>query len=166
MQKKGPERKPAYTLEKCLTVQVKRFDLTILNAVIAARAFEMCAQTVQMTADAVLSQMEYEYGLYQYEDPAGAMISINSSLILTHRTKIGETAFFCGRVRKISDQYGAQIYLICENDYGNFNISLPRVKWEKLSSAVYRSDRHGLLHCRVCSGRKKSCHLKRVIMTN
>lgn len=101
----------------------------------------MCAQTVQMTADAVLSQMEYEYGLYQYEDPAGAMISINSSLILTHRTKIGETAFFCGRVRKISDQYGAQIYLICENDYGNFNISLPRVKWEKLSSAVYRSDR-------------------------
>ena len=140
--KKGARKETGiYSGEVLDLYKRKRFDLTILNAVIAARAFEMCAQTVQMTADAVLSQMEYEYGLYQYEDPAGAMISINSSLILTHRTKIGETAFFCGRVRKISDQYGAQIYLICENDYGNFNISLPRVKWEKLSSAVYRSDR-------------------------
>lgn len=118
----------------------KRFDLTALNAVIAARAFEMCAQTGQMTADAVLSQMEYEYGLYQYEDPDGALISINSSLVLTRRTKIGETAFFCGKVRKISDQYGARIYLICENDYGNFNISLPRVKWEKISIAPHHSD--------------------------
>ena len=92
----------------------------------------------------MLSQMEYEYGLYQYEDLDGAPISINSSLVLTRRAKIGETAFFCGKVRKISDQYGARIYLICENDYGNFNISLPRVKWEKLTSAMCRSD------CVVC----------------
>ena len=115
--KKGARKEAGiYSGEALDLCKWKRFDLTALNAIIAARAFEMCVQTGQMTADAVLSQMEYEYGLYQYEDPAGAMISINSSLILTHRTKIGETAFFCGRVRKISDQYGAQIYLICEND--------------------------------------------------
>ena len=47
----------------------------------------MCVQTGQMTADAVLSQMEYEYGLYQYEDLDGAPISINSSLVLTRKGK-------------------------------------------------------------------------------
>ncbi|MEQ2562996.1 hypothetical protein WMO41_07440 [Ventrimonas sp. CLA-AP-H27] len=140
--KKGARKEAGiYSGEVLNLYEWKRFDLTALNAIIAARAFELCAQAGQMTADAVLSQMEYEYGLYQYEDPDGALILINSSLVLTRRTKIGETAFFCGKVRKISDQYGAQIYLICENDYGNFNISLPRVKWEKISSAVYRSDR-------------------------
>lgn len=140
--KKGARKEAGiYSGEALDLCKWKRFDLTALNAIIAARAFEMCVQTGQMTADAVLSQMEYEYGLYQYEDPEGALISINSSLVLTRSTKIGETAFFCGKVRKINDQYGAQIYLICENDYGNFNISLPRVKWAKISSAVYRSDR-------------------------
>lgn len=143
--KKGARKEAGiYSGEALDLCKWKRFDLTALNAIIAARAFEMCVQTGQMTADAVLSQMEYEYGLYQYEDLDGAPISINSSLVLTRRAKIGETAFFCGKVRKISDQYGARIYLICENDYGNFNISLPRVKWEKLTSAMCRSD------CVVC----------------
>lgn len=144
MQKGARKEVGIYSGEALDLCKWKRFDLTALNAIIAARAFEMCVQTGQMTADAVLSQMEYEYGLYQYEDLDGAPISINSSLVLTRRAKIGETAFFCGKVRKISDQYGARIYLICENDYGNFNISLPRVKWEKLTSAMCRSD------CVVC----------------
>ncbi len=153
--KKGARKEAGiYSGEALDLCKWKRFDLTALNAIIAARAFEMCAQTGQMTADAVLSQMEYEYGLYQYEDLDGAPISINSSLVLTRRAKIGETAFFCGKVRKISDQYGARIYLICENDYGNFNISLPRVKWEKLTSAYVPQQLCGLLHYRVCSGER------------
>lgn len=62
--KKGARKEAGiYSGEALDLCKWKRFDLTALNAIIAARAFEMCVQTGQMTADAVLSQMEYEYGL-------------------------------------------------------------------------------------------------------
>lgn len=135
--RKGARREVSIYSGEVLSVnKVKQLSLKELTSIISARAFDVCMQEDMMTAAAVLSQMEYEFGMYKYVDPDGNLVPIHSSHMLHYRTGTGELAFFCGKVLRIHEEYGSMVYLNCENDYGSFSLSVSRKKWESVSGGI------------------------------